>query len=233
MQRPTNSQFGILCVSAAGAFVIFLIYFMLFGGYGFLSSVFSSLLMSLIIAATIFLFVMTSSGKDLADAALTRVTAAATEARSKLKGTSSSDKFSVGDSMETLASLARAWSPAKLLSRGAPDSDAPITATSSSAYTSASARVNIPERAPEKIGIASKPAGIDAPQGVGADDLKKIKGIGPKTEELLNRMGYFHFHQIAEWTNADVAWIDQNLINNKGRAGRDEWVGQAKVLCSE
>ena len=63
------------------------------------------------------------------------------------------------------------------------------------------------------------------------DDLRVIRGIGPKLQQLLNSMGMFHFDQIAAWTDAELAWVDDNLDGFKGRAGRDHWVVQARVLA--
>ncbi|MCA8867499.1 MAG: hypothetical protein KDA67_02525 [Rhodobacteraceae bacterium] len=63
------------------------------------------------------------------------------------------------------------------------------------------------------------------------DDLKRIKGIGPGLEKQLHGMGIFHFDQIAAWTSAEIAWVDDNLIRFKGRASRDDWSGQAKTLA--
>ena len=77
-----------------------------------------------------------------------------------------------------------------------------------------------------------KPAGLEAARGGAPDDLKRIKGVGPKLEELLNSLGYFHFDQIAAWSAAEVAWIDSHLEGFHGRATRDEWVSQAKLLAS-
>jgi NADH-quinone oxidoreductase subunit E len=65
-----------------------------------------------------------------------------------------------------------------------------------------------------------------------ADDLKKIKGVGPKLEAMLNRMGVFHFWQVASWGAQEVAWVDQNLEGFKGRVSRDDWVAQAKILAA-
>ena len=73
--------------------------------------------------------------------------------------------------------------------------------------------------------------GIKKPIGA-ADDLKLIKGVGPKLEEMLNGMGFYHFDQSAAWTDKELAWVDQNLEGFKGRASRDEWVSQAKQLAS-
>ncbi|MCD1616847.1 NADH-quinone oxidoreductase subunit E [Salipiger marinus] len=77
-----------------------------------------------------------------------------------------------------------------------------------------------------------KPATLDAPREGGADDLKRIKGVGPKLEVMLNEMGFFHFDQIAGWSEAELAWVDENLPGFKGRASRDEWIPQAKALAS-
>lgn len=77
-----------------------------------------------------------------------------------------------------------------------------------------------------------KPATLTAPREGGADDLKQIKGIGPKLEQLCNRLGFYHFDQIASWTGQEVAWVDANLEGFKGRVSRDDWVEQAKILAA-
>ena len=77
-----------------------------------------------------------------------------------------------------------------------------------------------------------KPRTMKAPRKAGADDLKMIKGVGPKLEKLLNTLGFFHFDQVAKWTDEELAWVDQNLEGFRGRASRDEWVSQAKILAS-
>ncbi|WOI30134.1 NADH-quinone oxidoreductase subunit E [Sulfitobacter dubius] len=78
-----------------------------------------------------------------------------------------------------------------------------------------------------------KPAQLDGPREGGADDLKKIKGVGPKLEQMLNGMGFYHFDQIAQWGPEEVAWVDQNLEGFKGRVSRDTWVEQAARLAEE
>jgi NADH-quinone oxidoreductase subunit E len=65
----------------------------------------------------------------------------------------------------------------------------------------------------------------------GADDLKMIKGVGPKMEGLLHKLGVFHFDQVASWRKKEVEWVDENLEGFKGRVSRDEWVKQAKILA--
>ena len=77
-----------------------------------------------------------------------------------------------------------------------------------------------------------RPVGLAAPRGQGADDLKLIKGVGPVLERMLHDLGYFHFEQVAAWTPEEVAWVDENLEGFHGRASRDEWVAQAKILAA-
>ena len=76
-----------------------------------------------------------------------------------------------------------------------------------------------------------RPKSLMVPMTGGADDLKMIKGIGPRMQTVLNGMGYFHYAQIASWTKEELAWIDANLEGHKGRASRDNWVEQARVLA--
>jgi NADH-quinone oxidoreductase subunit E len=78
----------------------------------------------------------------------------------------------------------------------------------------------------------ARPAALPAPRGGKPDNLKEIKGIGPKLEELCHRLGFFHFDQIAAWTPAEVAWVDDNLEGFKGRVTRDNWVAQARALAA-
>ena len=77
-----------------------------------------------------------------------------------------------------------------------------------------------------------RPEALDGPRGGVADDLKKIKGVGPKMETLLNSLGFYHYDQVAGWSDQEVAWVDANLEGFKGRVSRDEWVAQARLLAS-
>lgn len=84
----------------------------------------------------------------------------------------------------------------------------------------------------EGTGEGTRPEGLDAPRGGEADDLKQIKGVGPKLEKLCNSLGFWHFDQIASWTPEEVAWVDANLQGFKGRVSRDNWIEQARILAS-
>lgn len=78
----------------------------------------------------------------------------------------------------------------------------------------------------------TRPEALKAPRdGQKGDDLTLIKGVGPKLEKLLHRLGFFHFDQIAGWSEQEVLWVDQNLEGFKGRVSRDGWVAQARVLA--
>ena len=76
-----------------------------------------------------------------------------------------------------------------------------------------------------------KPELLTRARAGGADDLKKIKGVGPKLEGILHDMGIFHFDQIASWSDREVAWVDERL-KFKGRIARDGWIEQAKILAA-
>ena len=84
----------------------------------------------------------------------------------------------------------------------------------------------------EETSAGTKPSTLDAPRESGPDDFKLIKGVGPKLESMLHSMGFFHFDQVAQWSDAEVAWADQNLVGFKGRVSRDQWVEQAKKLAA-
>ncbi|PRY95027.1 putative flap endonuclease-1-like 5' DNA nuclease [Hasllibacter halocynthiae] len=76
------------------------------------------------------------------------------------------------------------------------------------------------------------PGAIEGARAGGADDLKMIKGVGPKLEAMLNGMGIYHFDQIAAWGSDEIAWADANIEGFKGRVSRDDWVGQSRTLAA-
>jgi predicted flap endonuclease-1-like 5' DNA nuclease len=84
----------------------------------------------------------------------------------------------------------------------------------------------------EAVEDAVRPEALSGARNGGADDLKMIKGVGPKLEIMLNELGFYHFDQIAGWSAAEVAWVNDNLTGFKGRVSRDNWVEQARKLAS-
>lgn len=118
-------------------------------------------------------------------------------------------------------------------SQPAPTPAAPVADTSLSAATTAmpaaAPETALPEAADAGEGV--KPQTLQAARNGQADDLKQIRGVGPKLETMLHGMGFFHFDQIATWSAAELAWVDQHLTGFKGRASRDNWVAQARTLA--
>jgi predicted flap endonuclease-1-like 5' DNA nuclease len=80
--------------------------------------------------------------------------------------------------------------------------------------------------------VGTAPATLASARDGQPDDLKQIKGVGPKLEKLLHSMGFYHFDQIAAWSDDEIAWVDENLTGFKGRVTRDDWVAQARTLTS-
>lgn len=85
--------------------------------------------------------------------------------------------------------------------------------------------------AEEIVEAAPAPAPAPTPAAAG-DDLGRIKGVGPKLKALLASIGVTTYAQIAAWTDEDIAKIDAQLGSFAGRATRDNWVEQAKLLAS-
>lgn len=73
-----------------------------------------------------------------------------------------------------------------------------------------------------------KPPGLPL-RPADADDLKRIKGVGPAIERALNNIGVYRLQQVATLSQANIAWIDANL-GFPGRVVRDRWIQQAKQL---
>ena len=70
---------------------------------------------------------------------------------------------------------------------------------------------------------------LAAPQGE-ADDLKKLKGLGPAFEKKLNEAGVYHFWQIAALSDEQIAGLEEELAI-QGRFERDGWKEQADSLA--
>ena len=83
------------------------------------------------------------------------------------------------------------------------------------------------------IGEVVSAAAMDTAALLGeADDLTRIKGLGPKIATLLRGLAITRFDQIAAWGEADVARIDPQLGTFQGRIARDNWIEQARYLSA-
>ncbi len=84
--------------------------------------------------------------------------------------------------------------------------------------------------------VATKPKVVysDGPTDGAPDDLKKIKGIGPKLEADLHASGIYYYRQIAAWKVAGIKQVEAIVGGNfAARVKRDEWVKQAKTLAKK
>jgi len=71
--------------------------------------------------------------------------------------------------------------------------------------------------------------GLSKPDGE-IDDLTEIIGIGKIFEKTLHDLGVYHFRQIAAFGPVEIARINSELKEFKGRVEHDDWIGQAKDL---
>jgi NADH-quinone oxidoreductase subunit E len=86
-----------------------------------------------------------------------------------------------------------------------------------------------------KVATAEKPAAAVKTARAGrangkTDDLKKIEGVGPKLEQVLNSRGIRRFADLAALDVAELEALDA-AIGLDGRAIRDDWAGQARQLA--
>lgn len=91
-----------------------------------------------------------------------------------------------------------------------------------------------PEIVPSVEPIPTPAPPTAAPEGdvLVADDLSRIKGLGPKLQKLLPTLGLSTFAQIAALSEADLAELDTKLGAFAGRPAKDNWVEQAKYLAT-
>ena len=149
-------------------------------------------------------------------AAAASASAAAVAAQAAPKAAASNGQAPSAATKPAQAKAAKAASPAPA---SKPDSGKAASAASDAAK----------ETAPK---AADKPKGLTKARGGKPDDLKLIKGVGPKLEALCNKLGFYHFDQIASWTEKEIAWVDDNLEGFKGRVTREDWVQQARDLMN-
>ncbi|WP_375699604.1 NADH-quinone oxidoreductase subunit E [Pseudophaeobacter sp. TrK17] len=119
----------------------------------------------------------------------------------------------------------------------APEAPKPVAKQVEETKKPAPAAKSAPAKAPAAKPAAAaevaevEPETLKEARGGLPDDLKLLKGVGPKLEQTLNDLGFFHFDQIAGWGAAEVAWVDSRL-KFKGRIERDGWIAQAALLAA-
>lgn len=149
--------------------------------------------------------------------------------------TSGSDDFGSEASAATRGTPAtRARAAAETLIAHAQDAAKELAPAEPKQASAGSKKAAAPDVASEAVAALlpedfRRPAAIDRPDV--PDDLKKISGIGPKLESVLNGLGVWTYTQIAAWNAPEIAWVDDYLAF-KGRIGRDDWIGQAAKLAA-
>lgn len=76
-----------------------------------------------------------------------------------------------------------------------------------------------------------KPEGLAGPRLGTKDDLTHVIGILPIIETALNRLGLYHFDQLANLSDENAAWIETHL-GIAGRIGREHWREQAREIAA-
>lgn len=129
------------------------------------------------------------------------------------------------NAVEVAEPVAVARKPRKAPAR---EAEAKVASAPAPKARKAAARVVKAEK-PEAVEPAAKPAKAVRASGK-ADDLKRIEGIGPKLEQVLNEKGIRRFAQLAA-LNAEALEALDKEIGLGGRAVRDDWSGQARKLA--
>jgi predicted flap endonuclease-1-like 5' DNA nuclease len=65
------------------------------------------------------------------------------------------------------------------------------------------------------------------------DDLQRINGVGPFTEEKLNTIGIYTYEQISKFNKDDIEIVTELIKFFPDRIKNDKWMEQAKKLNSE
>jgi predicted flap endonuclease-1-like 5' DNA nuclease len=215
-KKNSACQMGCWAMAAVAGLLTFVMLLMV-GGYTFMPAAFVGAI-AFILLGLLFGWLFCTPLPSAVDRSATGSTSAA--------ATSGSTAPSAG----ATASVAAGASAAVASTSSASDADK--AAADKAAADAASGEDYDGDGVREGANEGTKPATLSTAREGGADDLKRIKGIGPKLEKLCNTMGFFHFDQIAAWTPDEMAWVNANLEGFKGRATRDKWIEQAKLLAS-
>ncbi|NYT42586.1 hypothetical protein HZY97_17570 [Sphingomonas sp. R-74633] len=77
------------------------------------------------------------------------------------------------------------------------------------------------------------PAPAPAPAATAADDLTRMKGVGPRLADRLGTVGITSFAQLAALTPEEADALDAKLGDFQGRIHRDRWIEQASFLAKD
>ena len=134
------------------------------------------------------------------------------------------------DAEAAAAERARAEAEVTAAKAGA-EADAKARADAEASAALAAATASAGEVTAGSAQPTGKPAALAAANDSRPDDLKLIKGIGPKNEAICNELGVFHFSQIADWSPENADWVGRHM-KFPGRIDREKWIPQAKLLAA-
>ena len=72
---------------------------------------------------------------------------------------------------------------------------------------------------------------LGAGGGAGPDDLRRIRGIGPRFEAALIERGHDSFAKIAAWSEETIDDVAKSVGTTPERIRRENWVASAKRLA--
>jgi predicted flap endonuclease-1-like 5' DNA nuclease len=80
--------------------------------------------------------------------------------------------------------------------------------------------------------VAGEVLGVEVPRPQGpADDLRRLKGVGPKFVARLGELGITRFDQLAGLNANEAAHLDERMGPFQGRLARDRVIEQADLLA--
>ena len=68
------------------------------------------------------------------------------------------------------------------------------------------------------------------PENQTADNLQKLKAVGPFLEQRLHQVGLYTYVQVSKLTQDDFELLDEVIENFPNSAQREDWVAQATEL---
>jgi len=93
------------------------------------------------------------------------------------------------------------------------------------------ARVREAELEVRSSGESRPPAWLMVQPFGARDDLQRLDGVDPSLERTLNRLGIYHFHQIARFEPSDVEWLVEHVDGVPEQTIRDSWIVDASRLA--
>lgn len=140
------------------------------------------------------------------------------------------------DEAAAMHAIEGTWSPRRAPPRLVRSAELPDGGDASSALAASGAAVASATRTANAIMSdmapdPGRPSPLDGPRDGVADDLTHIIGVLPVIETALNKLGVYHYDQIAGWSGETVAWVEKHL-GLDGRIQRELWRLQARELAA-